>query len=215
LRAGSRIVVTAVVMLTAVATSARLSAHRRDEILQAARIAVEPTRVDVELDLTPGIGAAESMIAAVDSDGDGLFSLEEQRAYAARVLGAVVLQADGQPLQLEPAISRFALPAALRRGEGIVQLRSSVLFRPSSGVHHIHLRNTYQPELSVYLANAMVPESDRISVTAQHRDPEQRELTIDYVIDANGVTPAILRLLATMTMATLAGAGLLRATRSW
>jgi hypothetical protein len=32
----------------------------------------------------------------------------------------------------------------------------------------------------VYLANALVPEDARVSVSAQRRDGDQRELTIDH-----------------------------------
>ena len=38
-----------------IAGGAGVSAHRRDEYLQAARLAIDPGRVQLELDLTPGI----------------------------------------------------------------------------------------------------------------------------------------------------------------
>jgi MYXO-CTERM domain-containing protein len=34
----------------------------------------------------------------------------------------------------------------------------------------------------VYLANALVPSNDRVSVTAQDRDADQRSLRIDYTL---------------------------------
>jgi hypothetical protein len=40
-------------------TASTASAHRRDEYLQAARIAVGPDRVRIELDLTPGMAVAD------------------------------------------------------------------------------------------------------------------------------------------------------------
>ncbi len=43
---------------------------------------------------------------------------------------------------------------------------------------------------SVYLANALVPKSDRIVITAQRRDHAQRELTIDYVLRPGPATAA-------------------------
>ena len=45
-----------------------LSAHRRDEHLQAARIAIELERVDVELDITPGADVADALVSAIDGD---------------------------------------------------------------------------------------------------------------------------------------------------
>lgn len=40
--------------------------------------------------------------------------------------------------------------------------------------------NAYGEDASVHLANALVPQSDRIGITAQRRDGGQRELTIDF-----------------------------------
>ena len=39
-----------------------VSAHRRDEYLQAARLALDPGRVQIELDLTPGIAVADAIL---------------------------------------------------------------------------------------------------------------------------------------------------------
>ena len=65
----------AIVIVSAIS----LSAHRMDEYLQAARIAIDPDRVEIELDLTPGIALAESILADIDRNHDGLLSAEEQR----------------------------------------------------------------------------------------------------------------------------------------
>ena len=74
-----------------------MSAHRRDEYLQAARIAIDPGRVQIELDLTPGIALAEAIIADIDRNRDGSLSADEQRAYASLVLSALTLEVDGTP----------------------------------------------------------------------------------------------------------------------
>ena len=42
------------------------SAHRRDEYLQAARIAIEPGRVLASLVLTPGIAIANGLLGEID-----------------------------------------------------------------------------------------------------------------------------------------------------
>ena len=51
-----------------------LSAHRRDELLQAARIGIAADRVELELSLTPGIAVADDVIGTIDRDRDGVFS---------------------------------------------------------------------------------------------------------------------------------------------
>jgi hypothetical protein len=50
------------------------------------------------------------------------------------------------------------------------------------GPHQLLFRNSHHPDRSVYLANALVPDSDAVRVTAQRRDGDQTELTIDYVL---------------------------------
>jgi hypothetical protein len=49
----------------ACAAGAGVSAHRLDECLQAARIAIEPDHVGLELDLTPGRAVADAIIADI------------------------------------------------------------------------------------------------------------------------------------------------------
>ena len=64
-----------------IAGAPSVSAHRRDEYLQAARLAIDPGGVQLELDLTPGIALAETIIADIDRNRDGALSADEQRAY--------------------------------------------------------------------------------------------------------------------------------------
>ena len=163
-----------------------LSAHRRDALLQAARLDVGQARVAVELDLTPGIALADAVIAEVDVDRDGVLTAEEGQAYARRVANALELSLDGRALQLDAVAATVPDLTALRRGEGTIELRSSIDLPPASASgHRLSFRNTYRGDISVYLANALVPEGDRVVVTAQRRDPEQRSLTIDYRVRAN------------------------------
>ncbi len=69
-------------LTTAIVAVAEVSAHRRDEYLQAARLAIDPGGVQLELDLTPGIALAEAIIADIDRNRDGALSQDEQRDYA-------------------------------------------------------------------------------------------------------------------------------------
>jgi hypothetical protein len=168
-----------------------VSAHRQDEYLQAARLAVEPGVVELELDLTPGIAVADEIIAEIDRDRDGFLTADEKRIYVQRVLGAINLYIDGQPLQTEPMASTFPVLDALRHGDGTIRLRvAAVLPRLSSGDHQLLFRNTHRPEVSAYLANALVPESHSIAITAQRRDGEQHDLTIDFVLRTEPATDA-------------------------
>lgn len=176
----------------AIAGGARSSAHRLDEFLQAARIAVEPDRVVVEMSLTPGTSVADGVIAEIDVDRNGVLSQEEQRAYAARVLSSLTLRLDDTvPLGMVLESSSFPDLAALRSGDGAIAIRAgAALSRLAAGSHRLLFRNQHAPARSVYLANALVPESHEVAVTAQHRDGDQRELMIDLAITQAPVASA-------------------------
>jgi hypothetical protein len=160
-----------------------VSAHRRDEYLQAARVAIDPAGVEIELDLTPGIALAGAIVADIDRDRDGTLSLGEQQAYAGVVLGALHLDVDGRPAGLRLRAASFPDIPSMTRGEGTIRLNTAAtLPRLAVGQHRLLFRNGHQPDRSVYLANALVPGTDSVAITAQGRDPGQRELAIDYVL---------------------------------
>jgi len=203
-----------VTLVTASGTG--VSAHRVDEYLQAARIAIDPDRVQLELDLTPGIALAETILADIDRDRDGALSSEEQRAYGSLVLNALTVDIDGTPVRAELASAGFPGADEIRRGEGTVRLQlTAALPGLSSGVHHLRFRNRHHPDRSVYLANALVPASDRVSVTAQRRDANQTELTIDYTLRAAPARPPAAWLLGGLVAATALSALAIRPLRSF
>jgi hypothetical protein len=198
---GSRRTIAALTLAAAVAGAGELSAHRLDEYLQAARVGIEPDRVELELEMTPGVGVAGAILAEIDADGDGALSDGEQRAYAHVVVSAIRVQVDGMPVRLEPADSTFAGVDALRRGEGTIRLRSAAALPGlSSGNHRLVLRNDYRPRVSAYLSNALVPVSPRVAVVAQARDADQSRLTVDYVLrpETSRIAPWVAAALAAL-----------------
>jgi hypothetical protein len=175
----------AVVWGLVVATSA--SAHRRDEHLQAARIGIEPDHVTVDLDVTPGADLAGAAIAAIDRDGNGALSPAERDAYAGRVADALWLANDGHAHALRLISAVFPEPSAIRRGEGTIALRFRAdLPALAAGAHELVFGNGHAPTQSVYLANALVPRSPRVSVRGQTRSPHQHELAIAYMLAPPG-----------------------------
>jgi hypothetical protein len=166
-------------------TATHASAHRTEDYLQAARIGLEPGGVQITLDLTPGIAVAESFLTSLDQDHDGRLSAGEERAYARHVVRALQVQIDGRPL--EPRVVSWSVPepSALRRGEGTIRLELQIpTTGAAAGSHRLLFRNTHLAGHSAYLANALVPASDRVTVTAQRRDKDQSELTIEYAVRA-------------------------------
>lgn len=165
------------------ALAADVGAHRKDEYLQAARIALDPQRVLIELSLTPGVAVAGTVLADVDRDRSGTISADEAKAYAEVVRKEIRLEVDGSPLSTELVNSRFPPVESIRRGEGAITLRfAAAVPSLSTGPHHLLYRNHHRGEIAAYLANVLLPESASISISAQKRDVAQRQLVIDYVL---------------------------------
>jgi hypothetical protein len=164
-------------------SGATVSAHRLDEYLQAARIDLQRDGITIDLDLTPGADVAESILATIDGNQDGLISVDEQNAYAADVVRSLQLTVDGAALPLRVTSSVFPAIEMFRRGEGTVrvQLRAS---HPSlaAGNHQLFFSNGHLARHSVYLVNALMPAHAQIAVAEQRRDVNQRTLTIDYSV---------------------------------
>ena len=199
----------------AIAGGVEVSAHRRDEYLQAARIAIDPDRVQIELDLTPGIALADAIIADIDTNRDGVLSPDEQRVYAGLVFGALKLAIDDRPLQMQQVTSTFPAVEAMRRGEGTIRLTSGAsLPGLAPGSHQLSFRNRHHPDRSVYLANALVPEREQVAITAQRRDVDQTELTIDYLLRAESSTSTAAWLLGSIAAAAVMLILLARRSRS-
>jgi len=192
--------------------SVTASAHRRDEYLQATRIAVEPDRVQVELDLTAGISVAEAVIRDIDRDGSGVISGDEARRYATAVVKAVRLDVDRRPLQVELINVTVPELGAIRNGEGVIRLELSArLPALAAGAHQIFFLNAHRADIGVYLANALAPVNPRIAIVAQRRDVAQREITIDYALTASSVTGARMLLpLGALVVLSLAAFGWMR-----
>jgi len=201
MRGHSGLAIGAALALTLLAT-ADVFAHRTEDYLQAARIGVEPDRIQITLDLTPGTAVAESFLAAIDRDGDGSLSAAEQREYARQMVSAWQLDLDGRSLPTRVRASSFPDATAVRRGEGTIRLDVEATVPDlSPGSHRLLFRNAHLAGHSAYLANALVPESDRVAVTAQRRDRDQSELIIEYTMPGGSAAASLAGILSRLTAA--------------
>ena len=167
--------------ILAVGSAIDLGAHRLDEYLQAARLAIEIDRIELQLELTPGVAVADAILSDLDRDRDGRISAGERSAYVSEITKGVTLEVDGHPLEAHAVASTFPDVAALRTGEGTITVRwAATLPELSAGAHTVFFRNGHRRDVSVYLANALAPVNRRIAITAQRRDADQRALTIAY-----------------------------------
>ena len=176
---------TALVLLaaTVLAASTRMSAHRQDEYLHAAKIAIEPSGVRVELRLTPGIAVADAVIRDIDVNRDGALSANEQRSYAEHVLRGVSLRIDDRLVPLTLSHASFAAPSALRGGDAPITLEAGAPSLPlAAGAHRLSFRNSYAVHGAVYLANALMPDDDRVAITKLAHDVDQSGLTVAFTV---------------------------------
>lgn len=166
-----------------VAIVASPSAHRLDEYLQAARVSLAHTRVELEIDLSPGASVADGIISLIDRDDDKSISQAEAERYGRDVLADVVLELDGHAVSL--TLDRVEVPSLeeMRHGVGAIQVRASgTVESRMSFRRELHFQNNHHPDGSVYLVNALMPSDPGISVVAQTRDAKQRDVRIEYSV---------------------------------
>lgn len=178
------------------------SAHRLDEYLQATRLSIDTTRVDVEMDLTAGVALASKVFAWIDANRDGEISSVEGEAYAREVLGSCVLKVDGIAVPLTLVASRFPEFREMSLGEGTIRLRVTAKVPAApEGHRQISFLNMHRAEVSVYLVNALVPENPRVQIADQRRDAAQHGLTLDYTVTGEGRSDRTAALLIGLAMA--------------
>ena len=84
--------------------------------------------------------------------------------------------------------SQISRSLQLRRKFHRKHRKTSLQHRKTNRKHrnfHLRYRNSYRSDIGVYLANALVPANDRVTVAEQRRDVDQKELLVDYVLRAD------------------------------
>lgn len=161
-------------------TAGTAFAHRIDEYLQATVLSLQTHRVDASMRLIPGVLVAPSVIAEIDSNGDGVFSQNEERIYAERVLTDLSISVDGESIR--PRLLSFSFPplAQMRDGLGEIHIDYFVDLPPGGRDRNFVLSNHHQSRTSVYLMNVLVPDDPQIHLISQKRDQQQTTYELDY-----------------------------------
>lgn len=155
-------------------------AHRIDEYLQATILSLEANRVQASMRLIPGILVSPSLIAGIDSDGNGVFSESEERAYAQRVLSDLSITIDGKSVQPKLVSWSFPRPAQMRDGLGEIHIGYTTDL-PSGGRNRsLILANHHLNRTSVYLMNVLAPQDRDVCILAQKRNEQQSLYELDY-----------------------------------
>ena len=134
--------------------------------------------------LIPGILVSPSVIAGIDSNGDGAFPENEERSYAQRVLGDLSITLDGKRVQPVLLSWSFPEPAQMREGLGEIHIEYAIGYTPdwpSGGRDRsLILTNHHLNGTSVYLMNVLVPQSPGVQVLAQKRNQLQSVYELHY-----------------------------------
>jgi len=157
-------------------------AHRIDEYLQAARLAIAPDRVTLQMDLTPGVDVAPLIFALISTNHDGSISEREARAYATQFLKEVVLDLDGHSQRLSLVRAQFPSFQEMNEGVGTIRIEAFAVCASAPGNHVLSFQNNHRSDISVYLVNALVPASRNIEISGQHRDSLQRGIQLQFTV---------------------------------
>jgi nickel/cobalt transporter (NicO) family protein len=158
-------------------------AHPLDEVLQATYITVGQTRIELELDLTPGVLVAPQLLRDLDPNGDQTITDAEARAYVDGLVRQVMLRVDGQPLVT--TVTRIDMPTHLNIEAGYGTIRvfaTAPVANAGEGQHSLAFENAYAPVKSAYQVNAFIERDAPITFGKQNRDPIQQRMTMDYGI---------------------------------
>jgi HupE / UreJ protein len=166
------------------------SAHRLDEYLQATIISVEKDHVEASMRLIPGVAVSSSVIASIDSNGDGVISEAEQRAYAERVLGDLSLTIDGKSLKPKLVSADFPAIEQMKEGLGEIHIEFTADLPRGGPNRRLILENHHQNRNAAYLVNSLVPRDSDIQIVAQNRNEQQSFYQLDYVQAGVPVAPA-------------------------
>jgi hypothetical protein len=200
----TKVCITVVVFVLAMPV--QMAAHRLDEYLQAARVSLDRAQITLELDMTPGVNVAPAIVTLLDRNGDGTISQSEAGAYGNAVLKEIVVELDGHAVPL--TLARVEIPSRdeMSDGLGTIQLRAvGARQHVTGGRRLLHFRNNHQPEASVYLVNALMPEDAGVSVVSQARDPRQQSVRVEYDVGPRWTAQVLWLVLAAVVLVPLLG----------
>lgn len=163
------------------ACSVLASAHRLDEYLQAATIAVEQDRITVAMRLSPGVEISPVVLAMIDRNADRTISNREASGYVDQLLGDLSLTLNGESLQLRLISKEFPSIADMRDGLGEIRLElSAPIAAPRPGNQILRFESRHLTPIGAYLVNALVPSDPSIAIAAQARNFTQSSYRLDY-----------------------------------
>ena len=178
-RLSVRVPVVCLGLLLAFAPAAK--AHRVEGYLQATLLGLTQDRVELEVNVTPGLEKFSEALAFLDHNNDGEISTLEWQLYAARVVEDLNLEFDYRRQPLVLARSSFPPLDDMRAGVGTITLKLIAVLPQIEGRHHLYFRNRHLTGASDYLLNCLQPPHG-IEITRQVRDYRQTEINLDFSV---------------------------------
>jgi len=200
----------AALLLAFFALPSAIFAHQLDEYLQATLVVIEPDRVRLQINLTPGMAVVEQVLSLIDRDHDGVISTNEAAAYCDLLKRDLIVRLDERNLKLKLTASYFPECDELRTGWGFVQIEfSATPSRLAAGSHRLTIENRHMSSKSVYLVNAAQPGYSSIQITKQILNENQStgEIHFTYQPPINATRPfGIVALFAILAISVSVGA---------
>ena len=121
----------AATVIVLLAAGGEVWAHRLDEYLQATRMSIARDRLTLEMDLTPGVSIASSVIGQLDTNADGAIAPAEAEAYGRTVLSDLLVTLDDDRVGM--TLMHIEIPTIdeMRNGMGTIRLRAPAPPRPA------------------------------------------------------------------------------------
>lgn len=176
----------AILIWAGVWASPAAQAHRLDEYLQGAILSVETGRVDAQLTLTPGVSVFPTLLAEMDTDGDGVISADEQRAYVARVLGDLSLRIDDRALTPHLLSTEFPPVEDMQQGQGQIRIEFDAGLPAGGPKRRLTLENRHMSRFAAYQVNCLVSRDPAIQILEQKRNYTQSQYELDFVQSSAG-----------------------------
>src|SRR5213075_1931362 len=105
------------------------------------------------------------VLAGIDTDGDGVVSAAEQRAYGERVLRDLSMSVNGVQLPLRLVSARFPTMKEMKEGLGEMVFGLEADVRSGGRGRKLVFENRHQSRIAAYLVNCLAPRDAEISVT--------------------------------------------------
>jgi hypothetical protein len=128
----------------------------------------------------------------IDTDGNGVITTTEQRAYADRILRDLTLKIDSRLLAPKLVSMNFPPIEDMKEGRGEIHIEFAADLPPGGPNRKLILENRHQGQFGAYQVNALVPRDPSIRILAQNRNYTQSFYELDFVQPGTSAKPIAL-----------------------